>query len=295
MQTKGIILAGGSGTRLYPATSILSKQLQLVYDKPMIYYPLSTLMLAGIKDILIITTNKDITFFQKLLKDGSQFGLNITYKIQESPKGIAEAFILGESFIGDSQVCLILGDNIFYGKLDFLRRAISDNAGGYIFGYEVQNPSEFGVVELSKDGKIISIEEKPKFPKSNFAIPGLYIFDSKVVDFAKDLKPSKRGELEITELQKKYFEANELKCEIMGRGIAWLDTGTPESLIEAGMFIHLIEKRQGRKIACLEEISLEKGFVTIEQYEENIKTLPDCSYKRYCELFLNEFKANKKN
>lgn len=295
MQTKGIILAGGSGTRLYPATSILSKQLQLVYDKPMIYYPLSTLMLAGIKDILIITTNKDITFFQKLLKDGSQFGLNITYKIQESPKGIAEAFILGESFIGDSQVCLILGDNIFYGKLDFLRRAISDNAGGYIFGYEVQNPSEFGVVELSKDGKIISIEEKPKFPKSNFAIPGLYIFDSKVVDFAKDLKPSKRGELEITELQKKYFEANELKCEIMGRGIAWLDTGTPESLIEAGMFIHLIEKRQGRKIACLEEISLEKGFVTIEQYEENIKTLPDCSYKRYCVLFLNEFKANKKN
>jgi glucose-1-phosphate thymidylyltransferase len=295
MQTKGIILAGGSGTRLYPATSILSKQLQLVYDKPMIYYPLSTLMLAGIKDILIITTNKDITFFQKLLKDGSQFGLNITYKIQESPKGIVEAFILGESFIGDSQVCLILGDNIFYGKLDFLRRAISDNAGGYIFGYEVQNPSEFGVVELSKDGKIISIEEKPKFPKSNFAIPGLYIFDSKVVDFAKDLKPSKRGELEITELQKKYFEANELKCEIMGRGIAWLDTGTPESLIEAGMFIHLIEKRQGRKIACLEEISLEKGFVTIEQYEENIKTLPDCSYKRYCELFLNEFKANKKN
>lgn len=295
MQTKGIILAGGSGTRLYPATSILSKQLQLVYDKPMIYYPLSTLMLAGIKDILIITTNNDISFFQKLLKDGTQFGLNITYKIQESPKGIAEAFILGENFIGDSQVCLILGDNIFYGKLDFLRRAISDNAGGYIFGYEVQNPSEFGVVELSKDGKIISIEEKPKFPKSNFAIPGLYIFDSKVVGFAKNLKPSKRGELEITELQKKYFEANELKCEIMGRGIAWLDTGTPESLIEAGMFIHLIEKRQGRKIACLEEISLEKGFVTIEQYEENIKTLPDCSYKRYCELFLNEFKANKKN
>ncbi|MGB9702206.1 MAG: glucose-1-phosphate thymidylyltransferase RfbA [Candidatus Kapaibacteriota bacterium] len=295
MQTKGIILAGGSGTRLYPATSILSKQLQLVYDKPMIYYPLSTLMLAGIKDILIITTNNDISFFQKLLKDGAQFGLNITYKIQESPKGIAEAFILGENFIGDSQVCLILGDNIFYGKLDFLRRAISDNAGGYIFGYEVQNPSEFGVVELSKDGKIISIEEKPKFPKSNFAIPGLYIFDSKVVGFAKNLKPSNRGELEITELQKKYFEANELKCEIMGRGIAWLDTGTPESLIEAGMFIHLIEKRQGRKIACLEEISLEKGFVTIEQYEENIKTLPDCSYKRYCELFLNEFKSNKKN
>lgn len=295
MQTKGIILAGGSGTRLYPATSILSKQLQLVYDKPMIYYPLSTLMLAGIKDILIITTENDILFFQKLLKDGSQFGLNLTYKIQEKPRGIAEAFIIGEDFIGDSQVCLILGDNIIYGKLDFLRKAIINNKGGYIFGYEVQNPKEFGVVELNKEGKIISIEEKPSIPKSNLAIPGLYIFDSNVVSYAKKLNPSKRGELEITDIQNSYFEQNKLQCEIMGRGIAWLDTGTPENLIEAGVFIHLIEKRQGRKIACLEEISLYQGFVTLEKYAENIKNLPNCSYKKYCEKVFREYKLKTTN
>lgn len=287
--TKGIILAGGSGTRLYPATAILTKQLQLVYDKPMIYYPIATFMLGGIRDILLITTKQDQPFFQKLLKNGSQWGLNISYSIQEKPRGIADAFIIGEDFIGQSQVSLILGDNIFYGKLDFFRKAISKNRGGYIFGYEVTNPKDFGVVELDKNGKIISIEEKPKQPKSEYAIPGLYIFDNTVSKRAKEQAPSKRGELEITDIQLSYLNDSKLDCELMGRGIAWLDTGTPENLIEAGMFIHSIEKRQGRKIACLEEIALFSGFVSLEDFEKHIKTLPECSYKNYCKKVNKEF------
>ncbi len=293
ISTKGIILAGGSGTRLYPASLILSKQLQLVYDKPMIYYPLSTLMLSGIREILIISTERDIPFFQKLLGDGSHLGLSIQYAIQEKPHGIAEAFIIGESFIKGNQVSLILGDNILYGKLDFFRNSLNDNLGASIFGYEVNNPEEFGVVELSKDGKILSIEEKPLIAKSNLAITGLYIFDHNVVMYAKALKPSKRGELEITDIQRIYLEENKLSCRVMGRGIAWLDTGTPENLLEAGMFIHSIEKRQGRKIACLEEIALFNGFVSIQDYEENLKKIPECNYKKYCKMVLKEFKELK--
>lgn len=289
MTTKGIILAGGRGTRLYPATAILTKQLQLVYDKPMIYYPIATLMLGGIRDILLITTEQDQPFFRKLLSDGNQWGLNISYAIQDKPRGIADAFIIGEDFIGNNQVSLILGDNIFYGKLDFYRKALSNNIGGYIFGYEVTNPKDFGVVELDRDGQIISIEEKPKQPKSDYAIPGLYIFDNTVSRRAKDQKPSKRGELEITDIQLSYLAEGKLKCELMGRGIAWLDTGTPENLIEAGLFIHSIEKRQGRKIACLEEIALFSKFVDIEQFEKHLKTLPECSYKNYCKKVLKEF------
>lgn len=291
MTTKGIILAGGSGTRLYPATAILTKQLQLVYDKPMIYYPLATLMLGGIRDILLISTEQDQPFFQRLLKNGNQWGLNISYAIQTKPRGIADAFILGEDFIGNDQVSLILGDNIFYGKLDFYRRSIKENRGGHIFGYEVTNPQDFGVVELDKYGNILSIEEKPKQPKSDYAIPGLYIFDNSVSKRAKEQKPSKRGELEITDIQLSYLKDSKLDCKLMGRGIAWLDTGTPENLIEAGMFIHSIEKRQGRKIACLEEIALFSGYVSLEQFEKHIKSLPECSYKNYCKKVYKEFQA----
>ncbi len=291
MKTKGIILAGGSGTRLYPITAIVSKQLQMIYDKPMIYYPLATLMLAGIKDILVISTPKDTPNFELLLGDGSQWGLNIQYKVQHQPKGIAEAFIYGEEFIGDGQVCLILGDNLFYGKLNFLFNAIANNDGGTVFGYRVKNPREYGVVEFgdinsddinSGNNKVISIEEKPVNPKSNYAIPGLYIFDNEVIEISKNLKPGPRGELEITDVQKEYLRKGKLNVEIMGRGIAWLDTGTPESLMEAGTFIHAIEKRQGQKIACLEEIALEKGFLSKTQYLDTVNNLPNCTYKDYC-------------
>ncbi len=280
--TKGIILAGGSGSRLYPMTAIFSKQLQVIYDKPMIYYPLATLMLVGIRDILIISTPQDIPNYQKLLKNGSQWGISLSYRVQEQPRGIAEAFILGEEFIGDGQVCLILGDNIFYGKLDFLRNAISSNEGGTIFGYHVNNPKDYGVVEFDSNWNVISIEEKPEIPKSNYAIPGLYIFDREVSSVAKRIKPSKRGELEITEVQNAYLQENRLKVELIGRGVAWLDTGTPENLIEAGSFIHSIEKRQGYKVACLEEIALNKGFITRDDYIKIVNQLPKCSYKEYC-------------
>jgi glucose-1-phosphate thymidylyltransferase len=290
MKTKGIILAGGSGTRLYPATAIINKQLQLVYDKPMIYYPLATMMLAGIQDILLISNEKDIPFFQKILKDGSHLGLNLEYQSQKAPNGIAEAFLIGEDFIANDQVSLILGDNIIYGKLDFYRNGIENNRGGYIFGYEVTNPTEFGVVELSKSGEIISIEEKPKIPKSNFAITGLYVFDNSCSKRTKELKPSKRNELEITDLQISYWNEGLLNCNLMGRGIAWLDTGTPENLTEAGMFIHSIEKRQGRKIGCIEEIALTRSFIDIEQFEKILFSLPECSYKNYCKKVLAEYK-----
>lgn len=291
-KTKAIILAGGSGSRLYPLTSIMSKQLQPVYDKPMIYYPLATLMLAGIQDILIITTPHDAPHFHQLLGDGTKWGITISYAEQSAPRGIAEAFIYGKEFIGTDQVCLILGDNLFYGKLDFLRQALAHNQGATIFGYPVQDPERYGVVEFNSDGSVISIEEKPSKPKSQYAIPGLYVFDNEVISIAEQLEPSERGELEITDVQKVYLEKQQLKVEKMGRGIAWLDTGTPESLLEAGEFIHAIEKRQNLKIACLEEIALRMNFIDIEAYQSLLETLPNSSYREYCKRVLQEHLAS---
>lgn len=280
-ETKGIVLAGGRGTRLYPMTAIASKQLLTIYDKPMIYYPLSTLMLAGIKEILLISTADDISLYEKLLGDGSKFGISIEYKIQEYPRGLPEAFIIGEEFIGQSQVCLILGDNLFYGKLDFLRNALENNSGASIFAYQVEDPSNYGVINYGVDNQIISIEEKPKNPESNYAIPGLYIFDSNVSTIAKNLVPSKRGELEITDLHKFYLEKKQLVVSQIGRGIVWLDTGTPANILEAANFIHVIEKRQGMKIACLEEVALNQGYINNEEFISLINNLPECSYKEY--------------
>ena len=270
-------------------TATFSKQLQVIYDKPMIYYPLSTLMLANIKDVLIISTPQDTPNFEKLLGTGEQWGINISYKIQNEPKGIAEAFLYGEDFIGNDQVCLILGDNVFYGKMDFFRKAISENKGGTVFGYHVTDPSEYGVVEFDKQGNVLSIEEKPKEPKSKYAIPGLYIFNNEVVDITKNITPGPRGELEITDVQKAYLNKSQLKVELIGRGVAWLDTGTPESLIEAGTFIHSIEKRQGFKIACLEEIALHNGFISKDKYETVVNELPNCSYKDYCLRIIDDY------
>lgn len=291
-KTKAIILAGGSGSRLYPLTSIMSKQLQPVYDKPMIYYPLATLMLAGIQDILIITTPHDAPHFHQLLGDGTKWGITISYAEQSAPRGIAEAFIYGKEFIGTDQVCLILGDNLFYGKLDFLRQALAHNQGATIFGYPVQDPERYGVVEFNADGSVISIEEKPSKPKSQYAIPGLYVFDNEVISIAEQLEPSERGELEITDVQKVYLQKQQLKVEKMGRGIAWLDTGTPESLLEAGEFIHAIEKRQNLKIACLEEIALRMNFIDIKAYQSLLETLPNSSYREYCKRVLQEHLAS---
>jgi glucose-1-phosphate thymidylyltransferase len=291
-KTKAIILAGGSGSRLYPLTSIMSKQLQPVYDKPMIYYPLATLMLAGIQDILIITTPHDAPHFHQLLGDGTKWGITISYAEQSAPRGIAEAFLYGKEFIGTDQVCLILGDNLFYGKLDFLRQAIAHNQGATIFGYPVQDPERYGVVEFNADGSVISIEEKPSKPKSQYAIPGLYVFDNEVISIAEQLQPSPRGELEITDVQNIYLQKQRLKVEKMGRGIAWLDTGTPESLLEAGEFIHAIEKRQNLKIACLEEIALRMNFIDIEAFQSLLETLPNSSYREYCKRVLQEHLAS---
>lgn len=284
--TKGIVLAGGSGSRLYPLSSVCSKQLQPIYDKPLIYYPLATLMLGGICDILLITTPHDLPLFEKLLGDGSQWGISLNYAIQTAPRGLAEAFIIGEDFINNNQVCLILGDNVFYGKLDFLRNALEHNIGGTIFGYQVTDPERYGVVEFGENGKVLSIEEKPKHPKSHYAIPGLYVFSSEVVNIAKNVKPSPRGELEITDIHNAYLQQNILQVEIMGRGIAWLDTGTPESLLEAGTFIHAIEKRQGMKIACLEEIAFLMKYINEEELMRHIITLPNSSYRQYCEKIM---------
>ena len=278
---KGILLAGGRGTRLYPLTALLNKQLQPVYDKPMVYYPLSTLMLAGIRDILIISTPEDIPNFQKLLGDGSKWGISLSYAFQDEPRGIADAFLIGKDFIQKEAVCLILGDNLFYGYLDFLRDAINNNTGGTIFGYQVKNPQEYGVVDFDEIGNVISIEEKPEIPKSNYAIPGLYVYDSNVVEMVKQITPSARGELEITDLNKVYLSKKQLKVELIGRGIAWLDMGTPDSLLEAGEFIQLIETRQGLKIGCLEEVAFSSGYINAEKFEQIVADTPNGPYREY--------------
>lgn len=280
---KGIILAGGSGTRLYPVTLPVSKQLLPVYDKPMIYYPLSVLMLANIRDILIITTPQDSNSFKKLLGDGSQFGISLSYTVQENPNGLAEAFIIGEDFINDDSVCLILGDNIFYGQglVSKLQAAAQRTDKATVFGYYVKNPERYGVAEFDKDMNVISLEEKPKHPKSNYAVTGLYFYDNDVIDIAKNITPSARGELEITDVNKTYLARNKLKLEVLGRGYAWLDTGTYESLLEAGTFVEVIERRQGLKIACLEEIAYGMGFINLEQLLKQAETFKNSQYGQY--------------
>ena len=282
---KGIVLAGGNGTRLYPLTKVVSKQLLPIYDKPMIYYSLSTLLLSGIKDILIISTPQDINFYEKLFSDGSQFGLNIQYKIQPSPDGLAQAFILGEDFIGDDNVAMVLGDNIFYGsgfsgKLKKCVKTVNDDNKAVVFGYEVKNPKRYGVVDFDNDGNAISIEEKPQYPKSNFAVVGLYFYPNSVINIAKSIKPSQRGELEITSVNSYYLNNSDLKVNILGRGFAWLDTGTIDSINNASNYIRTIEERQGLKIACLEEIAYLNKFINKSQLKELIKKLPD-DYANY--------------
>ncbi len=285
---KGIILAGGSGSRLYPITKVYSKQLALIYDKPLIYYPLSILMLGGIKDILIISNKETIPLYQQLFDNGNQVGLNISYKVQDAPNGIAEAFILGEEFIGSDNVTLILGDNIFYGDLSFFYDALKRENGATIFGYQVNDPQRYGIVEFDKDGKAISIEEKPLHPKSNYAVPGLYIYDNQVIEISKNLKPSARGELEITDVNRTYLERGQLYVEKIGRGIAWLDTGTPEALLQASNFFGVIEDRQGLKVACIEEIAFNKGFINKQQFEKLVDSIPKSLYRNYLEKILRE-------
>ena len=285
---KGIILAGGSGSRLYPVTKGVSKQLLPIYDKPMIYYPLSVLMLAGIRDILIITSPNDQGSFKELLNDGSQFGINLSYAIQPNPDGLAQAFIIGESFIGEDKVCLILGDNIFYGQglTPILKQAALQERGAMVFAYQVKNPENFGIVEFDSQNKVISIEEKPIKPKSNNALTGLYFYDNDVVKIAKTIKPSARGELEITSINQVYLKRGNLNIESLGRGFAWLDTGTFESLLDASHFVETIEKRQGFKIACLEEIAFNQGWISKDKINEIINSLNINSYRNYLKSLL---------
>jgi len=289
---KGIILAGGSGTRLNPLTKAISKQLIPVYDKPMIYYPLSTLMLAGIKEILIISTPQDLPKFRELFGDGQRVGLKISYKEQPRPEGIAQAFIIGEEFIGEDSACLILGDNIFYGhSLSLtLQKMTRLESGACIFGYWVSDPQRYGIVEFNEDNEVISIEEKPKVPKSKYAVPGLYFYDNEVVDIAKNMKPSARGELEITDVNLTYLEKGNLKVELLGRGYAWLDTGTPDSLLDASNYIATMERRQGLKIGCIEEVAFRMGYVDKNQFEGVIERLPVNDYRKYLEMILKEEK-----
>lgn len=287
---KGIILAGGSGTRLYPITRGVSKQLLPVYDKPMVYYPLSVLMLAGIKDVLIITTPQDKAGFVRMLGDGKEFGINLSYAVQPSPDGLAQAFIIGEDFIGNDRVCLVLGDNIFWGQgfTPILKNAASRTSGATVFGYQVKDPKRFGVVEFDENKRAISIEEKPEHPKSNFAVTGLYFYDNDVIEMAKKVEPSHRGELEITTLNQMYMEKGELNVELLGRGFAWLDTGTFESLLEAALFVETIEKRQGYKIACLEEIAWRNGWLSKEQILATVGRLNENGYGQYLRSIIKE-------
>jgi glucose-1-phosphate thymidylyltransferase len=285
---KAIILAGGAGTRLYPLTQIVCKQLLPIYDKPMIYYPLSTLMLGGLSEVLIISTPKDLPKFRELLGDGSRLGMRIEYAEQPKPAGIAQAFVIGADFIGSSGVTLILGDNIFYGNLDFFRDALAIEKGACVFGYKVRDPERYGVVEFGPDGRAISLEEKPKHPKSHFAVPGLYVYDNRVVDICRNLKPSARGELEITDVNLEYLRAGELNVRLLSRGMAWLDTGTQASLLDASNYIAAIENRTGLKIACLEEIAHYMKFIDFAQLEKIIAALPKNEYREYLQLVLDE-------
>jgi len=288
--TKGIILAGGSGTRLYPLTKGVSKQLLPIYDKPMVYYPLSVLMLAGIQDVLIITTPEDKESFERLLGDGSQFGIRLQYAIQPSPDGLAQAFIIGEDFIGDSNVCLVLGDNIFYGQgfTPMLKQAVARGQGATVFGYQVKDPERFGVVAFDEQRRAVSLEEKPKHPKSNFAVTGLYFYDNDVIQIAKQVKPSERGELEITTVNQMYLERGDLNVELLGRGFAWLDTGTHSSLLEAAQFVETLEKRQGYKVACLEEIAFNQGWLSKKQVLEIGQSMSKNDYGQYLISLVHE-------
>lgn len=285
---KGIILAGGTGSRLHPSTLVVSKQLQPVYDKPMIYYPLTTLMLAGIKDILIISTPRDVPLFKDLLGDGSKWGIRLQYAVQPEPRGLADAFIVGADFVGNDPCCLILGDNIYFGHdlTELLSRATAQRDGATVFAYYVQDPERYGVVEFDRDGVALDIEEKPEHPKSNFAVTGLYFYDSGVVDIAKSIKPSKRGELEITDVNKAYLKRGTLKVEKMGRGYAWLDTGTHAAMLDAANFVRTVESRQSLKIACPEEIALRKGMISVEQFEKLTAEFGESSYKAYLKTVL---------
>lgn len=280
---KGIVLAGGTGSRLYPMTKAMSKQMMPVYDKPMIYYPLSTLMLAGIQEILIISTPRDLPLFEDLLGDGHQIGLKLSYIVQEEPKGLAEAFILGEEFIGDDSVALVLGDNIFYGQYfsDTLKKVLKNKEGATIFGYYVKDPRAYGVVEFDKKYNVVSIEEKPDNPKSNYAVPGLYFYDNQVVEIAKNIRPSARGELEITSINEEYMKRGQLKVQLLGRGFAWLDTGTPDALMDAANFVAAFQNRQGLYISCIEEIAFKRGFITAEQLRQLGEELKMTPYGQY--------------
>ena len=291
---KGIILAGGSGTRLYPITRVVSKQLLPVYDKPMIYYPLSVLMLAGIREILLISTPEDLPLFKKLLGDGSQIGLSFSYEEQPRPEGLAQAFLIGKSFIGKDPVCLILGDNIFYGHslTDILKRAVQLKEGGLIFGYLVKDPKRYGVVEFDENSNVIGIEEKPKKPKSNYAVPGLYVYDNDVINIASNLKPSARGELEITDVNLEYLKKGQLKVELLGRGFAWLDTGTQEALQQAASYIQAIQERQGLKVSCIEEIAYELGYINKEELADLAASMAQNEYGQYLLRLIAEEENN---